>query len=111
MPPSVYRVRRIMSLRKPAVKPDSLMVSGAEGASGKPAPSHSIPYCFAARIMGDRPRVRLVVSFPHQNIQADAHADGRHLYHAGAVAEKGLHEAPGAAHAPGHDRHGGRGKR
>ena len=41
MPPRVYRVRRIRSLRKPSVRPVCCRFSGALGASGRPPPSQS----------------------------------------------------------------------
>src|SRR5262245_940448 len=41
MPPYMYKVRRIRSLRKPIDSPASLSDSGALGASGKPEPSQS----------------------------------------------------------------------
>jgi hypothetical protein len=62
--------------------------------------------------MVDLPQEATGVSFPHQDVQADAHADRGHLHHAGAVTEKYFYAAEGTANAPsGQDRCRGRWRR
>src|SRR5262249_29600068 len=113
------------SFRKPSVRPDSWRVSGAVGASGNPAPSHSSTDWFriAALAMGVNlvscqlsvvrcpwlvalatDHGRLTTDewlFPHpDDVEGDAHAQAAHLDHPAAAAQAAFDGAVELAPTP-----------
>src|SRR4051794_4946445 len=89
IPPRVYSVRRIMSLRKPRARPVCCSVSGALGASGSPPMSQSMLLIFAgctAKLLHLTPSAGELL---HQDQQRQAHDDDADLDDPAAAAHAG----------------------